>query len=383
MSRSVLVILALMLIIAGVAVWFASDRSAESQSEVVPATGQPDAVQADQQKSAAVSKKPVANTAEPEVEEADPFENQAIQAQLLQVADLYQETIKYPHFSQPIFNPDSLEPIEPFVGTEVDTPFPTDQGGEPVRLQAAVDRYQYFSGEQIQARVKIVGAPSDTFIQVQASLANATGVRSQARLLNPVDESLSHFTGSFDTGSIPSASLSTEMLLTVEVSIGEEQLFTTVPFRFSSASAVLTGLGNAAPENEYLIIPLQYSIFEAGYYFVRSVLQDAETGAPLVQLQAEGRLNQGNGVLQLKAHVEALKAMNSEGPYVLSRIKTYRGAEDGEPFDRPGSSVQASYPVPGYNFDQYDNVPYVDELANERLAFLQSAGAVQEEESEE
>jgi len=304
----------------------------------------------------------------------DPYQNAAIQAQLLQVADLYAEAAKYPHTSQPIRNPDTVREPEPFTETEVDTPFPIDDLDEPIRLLAAVDRYQYFSGDLISARLQVAGAPPDTFVSAKATISGEQGDTPLSVSLNPSDETLKSFTGSFDTRAVPAGLLSTEMLLKLQVEVGKETLFTTVPFRYTEASAQLAGVQYVRPEAENLVIALQYSVFQSGYYFVAGVLEDARTGQPLLRLQGENRLNQGNGTLVLRAHIGALRTMGSEGPYVLRSIKTYRGSETGEAFDVPASSVQSRYSVPGFAFDQYEDIPHHDEGAQDRIDFLENLG---------
>ncbi len=305
----------------------------------------------------------------------DPYADEAIRAQLLQVADLYAETSKYPHTSQPIRNPDLAKESKPFTETEVDLPFPVDGLEEPIRLLAAVDRYQYFAGDIITARLHVVGAPPDTFVQATAVMSGSQGDTPLVATLDSVDETLTNFTGSFDTRVAPPGVMTTEMLLKMQVEVGEETLFTSVPFRYSQASAQLVAVSYVRQEAENLVIALQYNVYQPGYYFVKAILEDAQTGQPLIQLQGEDRLNQGNGNLVLKAHISALRAMGSEGPYVLRSINTYRGSEDGEAYDVPASSAAARFDIQGFPFDQYDNIAHQDDLAAERLEFLQNLGA--------
>ncbi|MEM7360741.1 MAG: hypothetical protein AAF431_16745 [Pseudomonadota bacterium] len=312
----------------------------------------------------------------------DPYEDEAIRAQMMQVADLYEDTSKYPHFSQPITNPDTVKEIEPFEETETDTPFPSDEYDEPIRLLASVDRYQYFQGETISVRLRIVGAPSDTFINASATVGAAQNDAPLSTPLNPTSSNYTEFVGSLDTNVVPAHLLTTEMLLKVNVTIGEESMFTTVPFRYSQASAQLVTVPYSRIESEYLLIPLQYTVYRPGYYFANAILDDAGTGQPLLRLQAEGPMNQGNGVLMLKAHVRALKKMGSSGPYTVRSVKTYRGAEDGEVYDLPASGVRQRFEVQGFPFEQYEDSPYQDELAAERLEFLRNLGAVEDSSDE-
>lgn len=313
----------------------------------------------------------------------DPYQDEAIRAQMMQVADLYEDTAQYPHFSQPVLNPDSVKEAEPFEETETDTPFPSDDSDEPIRLLASVDRYQYFQGETISVRLRIVGAPTDTFISADARVGAGQNEAPLSTPLNPTNSDYTEFVGSLDTNLVPADSLATEMLLKVNVTIGEESMFTTVPFRYSQASAQLVTVPYVRIEAEYLLIPLQYTVYRPGYYFAGAILDDAATGRPLLKLQAEGLMNQGNGLLTLKAHVQALKKMGSQGPYVLRSINTYRGAEDGEVYDLPASRVKQRFEVQGFPFEQYEDSAYQDELAAERLEFLRNLGSLEESSEEQ
>ena len=332
-----------------------------------------------QNKSVLVTAKQAKKVPDESVILEDPYQDQAIKAQMLQVADLYEQASQYPHYSQPITNPDSVKEPAPFKETEVDLPYPLDGQDEPIRLAAAVERYQYFKGDTINVRLMVSGAPSDTFIEATATLANQNSPTPFVTEMTPVDESLSSFVAAFETNVIPPGVLSPELMVQIEVEIGGDRLFTTVPLRYAEAAATLVGVAYARPEAENLIVALQYSVFNAGYYFVSAVLEDAQSGQPLVQLQGEGRMPQGNGTLVLKAHSHALKAMGSEGPYILRSIQTYRGAESGEQFDVPSNSVQPQYPVQGFPFNEYDDVAFQDEMAAERLEFLRNLGVSREE----
>ncbi|MFT6044542.1 MAG: hypothetical protein ACI9WC_000239 [Arenicella sp.] len=106
--------------------------------------------------------------------------------------------------------------------------------------------------------------------------------------------------------------------------VEEKNFVTTVPFFFSPSSANLENVALSRPAGPYLEIPLEYSVFQSGYYFVRAYLDDAASGKPLLLLQTEGRMTQGNSRLLLQAHHQALKDAGSPGPYRL-RIRSFRG----------------------------------------------------------
>ncbi len=307
--------------------------------------------------------------------ENNPYEDEAIKAQVQQIADAYEENARFPITSQPIRNPEDVRDFEPFEEAEVNLPFPDeDDEGEAIRLAAATNKFQYFRGDVIEARVRILNASADDFQSVTGVLSGARG-----DLPNPISFDLSTseantFYGRFDTQLAAPELLSDEMLLKLSVTVGSRDLFTTVALRYSNPSAQIIGLGLSQPQGAELVIPVQLNVFEPGYYFLTAVLDDANSGQALLQLQNEARLESGNAILNLKAHITALRESGSQGPYVLRQINLVRGAESGEATDRPGSSIQPQYPLPGFDFSAYSNEEFIDLEAQERLEFLRQIG---------
>jgi hypothetical protein len=317
-------------------------------------------------------------TEEP-VDEFNPYESEVFKAQILQVADLYAEDAKYPINSKPILNPNDAKIMQPFEQTEVDTPFPSEDGSGKIRLAAAVDKYQYFVGDPIEVRLQLSGAEDDVFITAVATLSGPKGDTPLSAIMNPSDQTLTEFATSFDTSIAPPTLMSEEMLMKIAVTVGDQQLFTSVGFRYARASAQLVSISQVRQNAAELIIPLQYNVYQNGYYFVKAILEDAQDSRPLIQLQSEGRLAQGNAIIELRAHISALKAQGSAGPYILRSVQTYRGSEVGETFDAPASTSQQQFSIPGFPFSDYDDTEHEDPLAAERVEFLRGLGAVDEE----
>ena len=291
----------------------------------------------------------------------------------MQIADLYERNSKYPHDSQPILNEEDAGEQEPFEASEVDTPFPLE-GLENIRVRAATDKFQYFPGDVIQVRVNLSDVPEDVFVAVNAVIAGKQGDTPLSGGLTQVPADDLQFETQFDTSLVPASAFSAEMLLKITVSVDQKPMFTTLGFRFNVAPATLQAIPYVQANGAYLEIPLQYAVNTAGYYFVSAILADQATTQPLVRLQAEGRMAQGNGVLTLKAHQGALRAVGSEGPYILRSINSYRGAEEGETFDQPANSVQAEFYIQGFPFGEYSDEPYSNKENDERLEFLKDIG---------
>lgn len=379
MKKHTWLVLALIVCVCAFTLWTLFDHSGDVNGDQTLATqlndSQPTA-------SLALVEKQAKKKALFEVDQEDefnPFDDDALKAQLQQVSDIYAENIKYPITSQPIRNPEDVREYEEFEQAEVDLPFPDgDNDDNPIRIAASTNTFQYFEGDVVNVRVQITGAPEDTFIQVNGVLSGGNGDLPIEGVFDPSDRSLTQFVAAFDTKLAPPNSLTPEMLVKLNVTVGDRPLFTTVAFRYAVASAQIVGVQQVRTEGPNLVMPLQLNVFQSGYYFVSGVLEDAQTGRPLVQLQAEQRLVQGNGIINLAAHIAALRQQASEGPYVLRSLTSYRGSEVGESFDAPASTSQARFNVRGFPFTAYDDEEHVDEAGQDTLDFLEDFGSTDE-----
>jgi hypothetical protein len=309
----------------------------------------------------------------------NPLSDESFKAQIVNIAYAYNQTAQFPIGSQPITNPDDVRDLRPFEETETTTPFSTEDG--PVNLSAAVDKYQYFKGETIELQLQLSGALSNRFISPEAFIINP-GDRNKTLTpinINPVGASNTKFLGILDTSLLANDTFAQEMLIEITVHIDNEPLFTTLSFRYNEASAKIIGTGDARPNGPNLDIPLKVDVAQKGYYFVRAVLQDQRTNKPLIALQQEGKMRKGRDEIILQAHIQALKASGSEGPYLLRSFDIYRGAEQGEQFDTFGTSTEKQYTVNGFPFSQYIDEPHQDSLAQERAEFLLKLGTQEDQ----
>jgi len=303
----------------------------------------------------------------------DLYENEVFTGQVQLIADGYAETARFPVGSQPIRNLADARQPEPFEETSVETPFETESG-ETLSVSAAVDKFQYFTNDIINVQLSINGLSDGAFVQADATISGPQGDTSLKTSLRPTDASQALLIGSFDTSVASPNTFSNEMVVKVALDVGGEPFFTTVSFNYNNASAQLSGLGFVQPNGPNLDIPLEYTVFIGGYYFVSAILRDQESNTPLITLQTEGRMAQGNGRLTAQAHIQALKEAGSEGPYLLTNIKAYRGAERGEQFDIPASTLQPQYAISAYPLSVYQDEEYSDPLAEERVEFLRKLG---------
>jgi hypothetical protein len=328
-------------------------------------------------RSLSVPAKPALKAPSGGTKEFNIYENEQIKAQFMEVAQAYSEAAKYPHFSQPITNPDQVAVPEPFEFTEVDTPFPVDSQEQPLRLSLATDKSQYFLGDVIIARLILRNAPENAEVEVSAILASLTSGDTSVEVeFSLVEGSANEYRANIDPRVVAAEEIGAELLLKVGVKVNDEGLASTIGIRYDSAAARLTNISYARVQGEYLDIQLQYSVQVNGYFFTNAVLQDAVSGKPLLRLQTEGAMTESNNFMTMRAHIQALKASGSEGPYLLTNITGYRGAERGESLDTPISSAQQNYQIQGYRFDLYDDMEFEDDLAKERIEFLTKLGAV-------
>ena len=296
--------------------------------------------------------------------------------QFIAVADAYELTARYPANSQVVQDAELVAVKEPFEESEVNLKFPDGKGGElPLSLAAATEKFQYFDGEKINARLIVYGAQENDSINVSAVvLSPSAGEISPRKTLDSSATSNTQFQAEFDSQVFPENRTSSEMLIRFSVDVNDQSLVATVPFKYGKASARLDSVPYSRAEAEYLLIALQFSVFDSGYYFVDAILDDAQTSRPLIQLQTEGRMKAGNDVMLLRAHQQALKDAGSQGPYSLRVRTVFRGAEPNEIADSPVSVPLSGFVLPAVNFAEYENTQYTDEEVQQRIEFLRGLG---------
>jgi hypothetical protein len=362
-------------IVAGCWYMFASSQSDDSSKAVVSAVS----TQAQKDDAPApLAKK--AQKPESEEPEEDPFLGREVQAQFLQVADLYKQNARYPVGSIPVVGERFAQPIEPFEQAEVDTPYPRDKDDtDPIRISASLEKMEYFAGEPILARVLIGGGDVDEYskIEVFGSVIGVADGRDTGLNVNFEQIKFNEFRSVIETQAVQPGQIPREALLALTLKLEDgRSLAQTVPFFYNGApSARVENVLSSRQEGAFLFIPLQYNVFESGYYFVDAILDDATTSQPLVQLQTEGRMQLGNGILTLKAHIHALMDAGSPGPYTLRVVSSYRAGTLNETKDVAATvSRPFGYHVQGVPFDQYDDTPFVDPEVQERIEFLEQIG---------
>jgi len=379
LKKQVSIIVAI--VIVGIALfWFFNNK--KPPSTIVETTNTPTTPDLLSTVKETQNKKKTSSITQANEDDFSEFEKQVLKAQIQNIADQYADTARFPIGSQPVRNIADVRQPEPFEETEVETPFETESG-ENIGVSVAVDKFQYFSNDIINVRLELSGLPTGAFVKATATIAGPQGDTSLSTDLEAIDASQSIMLGAFDTSLASPQTFSKEMFVKVFVEVGGEPFLTTVAFSYDFASAKLVGIGLAQPNGATLDIPFEYTVFQSGYYFVSALLQDQKTGQPLIVLQTEGRMAQGNGQVIAQAHIQALKEVGSEGPYVLTNIKAYRGAEQGEQFDTPASSVRNQFEIDGHPFSAYKDEVFEDQLVQDRVEFLKELGNLENQSSNE
>ena len=291
--------------------------------------------------------------------------------QIEDIATAYSQSAKYPRGSQPIFNPEQVFVFSPFEENATSFALNSNLHGQ-LQLSVATEKYQHFSGDDISVLVTIGKVPSTSSVGATATLSDIAGDELLSLNLEANFAQGWQLTGIIDASTLANLDLPPELSVLANVDVDGESYFSTTTIKYNQPSATIKGLGNANPNAEYLELPLKVDVHNAGYYFLSAVLFDAAGKIPLVQLQAEARLPEGDQELLLKAHVQALKVSANEGPYLLKNFVLTRGADDTEVFDSAGNSKVDKLNVEAFSFDRYEDKPYENPLAQERVAFLRN-----------
>lgn len=316
----------------------------------------------------------VAETTDNEPEAA--FLSEGLIEQIGSFVDFYENQSRYPVYSIPITDPDSVEIPEPFEETEVDSPLLDDEGNElSLRMKAAVDKFEYVLGEPVNLRVTISGLTDNQTVRGVGSLKK---IGANALSPTPVELTQSgskagELSAIFETSSLNAAIISGDLIASVSINIDGELFFTNVPLRINkSVSARLENLGVVNVEGAFLTIPLQFAVAQTGYFYVQAYLFEQATNRPLLSIQTEGEMQAGNSSLDLRAHFHALKDAGAQGPYSLKIHRAFRSAEPGrnEISDIPVAINSPSFYVPSFSFKDYTDEAYVDPETQRRIQAL-------------
>lgn len=307
-------------------------------------------------------------------EQEDLYSNREVKARLAQVADIYAEQIQYPAFSMPIQNQEALRKYLPNRSIDAERPLDMEEENSP-RLRLQTDKHQYFTGDIIKVTVSVTGLTGDPSVKVGARLV-AQGQTLATAGPDAVDQQAGIYRMSFADLDAIADSGTGVLRVVARINIDGEAYEIGTPVSYTANVATVTDVDMAQVSGEYLNIPVKVTTTKPGYHELGANLYSAQSYKPLVHLTAQQELLTTNGLMQLQAHIASLKVGGDPGPYLLKDISFTRMPSPPDFITEYGNASQDSYPVNGYAFDQYDDVPYADEEALKRLELLRQLGSV-------
>jgi hypothetical protein len=301
-----------------------------------------------------------------------------IDLQIAEVIQSYDEISKYPPYSQPIL---SEEHINAFVNAskpDSSLPFPFPDLPQAIQLSISLEEYNYFYGDTIRAQIKVNDIPENASVSVRTKVMSLEGEVLAEGVPEIVSESAMavQIESSFDTLTYNTDAWPLEMNAAATVEVDGRLMFISAPFRINKQTAMVSGLGFSEPKKENLEIPVNLEVSLPGYYYVAGILYGGESGKPLVHLEAEGPLADGSDTLTLKAHIQALKKGGDEGPYELRNVRVERWSDEILPLDVAGKVSNDTLLVEGYQFEDFDDQPYIDPLHKERMQIMQGLSSL-------
>lgn len=347
--------------------------TSESQSYSDAATNQPNK----KVNTAAATKFPLENPKAIEAvednSETNPFYGEEAKTRLIQISKQFEQDIKYPSYSKPIEDEKALVKYTPNRSTEASLPIrPKDTNSPSINLKT--DKLHYFQGEKIFATAHVRGVNEGSQIRVSGRvIQNGKTIQEQDGVYS--DELPKLVSLEFDLGDFEASTLNDQLRVVASFEIEGRNYEIGSPIQYTSHIANIVDVASAQVRNEFLVIPINVQTSDIGYHQISANLYSAETGQPLVHLSAQKEMQTEVDRIELTAHIAALKAMGHEGPYLLKDMVLTRMPSPPKYTTEYGRVSQQEYYVEGFAFEEYDDVPYVDEEALARLDFLNQLGA--------
>lgn len=304
--------------------------------------------------------------------EDNPLAEQEVVLRLAEVADQYAAAIKYPTFSEPITDATALQKYLPNQSYTNAMPLDPQDPHSP-RMVLLTDKHRYFSGENIVASVRLDGADADARITVNGRLISEGRVLLQVPGVASADGDTFGLVYSLGAASAVSGG---EMRVVAQIDLDGKTYELGTQIEYVKSMASITAVGSAQLQGEYLSIPVQVSTSNPGYHEVAANLYSASSGQPLIHLDTQEELQTVNGILTLRAHIRALKVKGDAGPYLLKDLLITRMPSAPDFVSTYGHSLQPAYPVNGFPLGSYNDEPYIDNEAQERLEFLRGLVSV-------
>ena len=300
------------------------------------------------------------------------FDDQ-MKLKLKTISEAYAEQSKYPSFSVPIEADELSTKYLPDMPIATELPADMNNPDSP-SLSILPSKFRYFSGEELRATAKINGLPAAETSDVSARLI-MQGKTMGVAVVSPSEEQPHQYHLVFDPLALGSIEWKENITMEVEFMLPNEIYTRSVTVEYLKTIAQVDDTAASDVQGEYLIIPVYVSTEKPGFHRLQANLYDVATGKPLIHLTAEDQLISTSGMLNLKAHISALKVSGSEGPYQLKDLMLRRLPSEPDYITEYGRIEQLSFDVEGYPFSRYQDQPYINEKAQRIANELRKLGS--------
>lgn len=368
-SRTLMPVVGATVLVAGAAlVWLASSQDATqsvaeiSQSSPQHATPPPLVSQAPA--ASATPAGPVDLPGITQGEQGHDFDD-ALKAQLRAISEAYREQVQYPEFSQPIEAEALAAKYLPNAPVALGMPADLRDPASP-ELSLQAEKVRFFSDDAPAVLATITGLPPQEESRVSGQLRMGEQILAYAQVAADTEQAHRY---RLDFGQVVPQDISwkEEAFMVVDFEFRGQRYTRSLPVSFVASLARVDGVGSAQVDEAYLKIPVNVSTDKPGYHRLKGNLYDARSNTPLVHLKAEQNIEASSGVITLKAHIAALQASGSEGPYELRDLSLQRMPSAPHYITEYGDAGDMHFTVDGFPFSAYQHTPYIHEKA-QRIA---------------
>lgn len=305
------------------------------------------------------------------------FIKQVMKQQMQQVAQTYENNMRFPKYSKPLSKKDwSLLNPRAFVANHK----PLDVG---TGISAAIVLKQYIVSSDDNLNIEVsIHMDDDTEMgieQVSAFLSDAQpqGTSPVAQLTpSSAEDGKLIFSGQMPSGWLSDLEHKEHQLFAQVLFANNETAKLSATFKLVGNDATLTSLSSAYVEGAHLMIPAHFDVQVEGRYRVRANLFD-EKNQPVSHLNSIVLLTDGNTSGVLKVHAATLRNQGSAGPYILKDFDITRGPAGPGQGTHYGSSAQAEFSVNGFDLNFYSDEEYSNPKNQKRLEFLKAMANTQ------
>ena len=294
-------------------------------------------------------------------------------AEFRRVADVYEQSSRFPPYSFPV-SAEGLLQFQYNRYVPVNVPLQQPGGAGEAEIRLVLEKLHFEKGEPILGLAGVYGPDAGAVNLTEVELLN----RSNEVLTRSGIEGggAGEYPIRLATTVTESADWAADLLVRVKGTWDRREVAAVAPVFLNDPIGRIDGIGNAYVEGAHLQIPVEADVEGPGFYVISGNLYSRD-GEPLVHIEHQAELTRFDNGTELQVHHSALRATDNPGPYEL-RDLTLRQLPS-KPGDRvrfgPTSDLKAD--IPAFDFDRYNGAAYEDPLRQARLNFLRSAGQMQ------